>query len=196
MLPLIPSSMRGTNWFQPSSLIATSQEGQSTKPLDMGPSPGVARTYSTAAMFPPSSPCMTGPESCNKSSKRKYPTLVFISIISGSSLSEGWVLKKAYMTGKHLIQQLSSSLAYLGDSIWDQNCQEPCGAPSKVHEVPELEEKHVTKEVKDEASHHLFSWGKISQWITSSLWWIGLHSIQTLQRSTCISNTMMSILHG
>ena len=50
-----------------------------------------------------------------------------------------------------------SSLAYLGDSIWDQDHQEPHGAPSKICEVPELEEKHVTKEVKDKASHHLFS---------------------------------------
>ena len=85
---------------------------------------------------------------------------MFNSIISGSSLSEGQVPKKAYKTGECLIQQLSSSLAYLGDSIQDQDHQEPHGAPSKIHEAPELEEKHVTKEVKDEPSHHLFSWGK------------------------------------
>ena len=51
----MPSSVRGTNQFQPLSLIATSQEDQSTDPLDTGPFPGVAGTYSTAAM-PPQAP--------------------------------------------------------------------------------------------------------------------------------------------
>ena len=64
---------------------------QSTELPDMAPS--VAGIYSTAVIPPPSSPSVTSPESCSQSSS----------------------------TGEGLIQQLSSSLTYLGDLIQDQD---------------------------------------------------------------------------